>query len=41
MKKAYISPEFDKEALVGRDIILASQLAVNLGDGDWGVEDEL
>ena len=37
MKKAYKSPELDKEAL-DTDVVLAS--VVSLGDGDWGVQDD-
>ena len=40
MKKAYISPRLDKVVLEV-DVVLASALAVDLGGGDWGVQDEL
>jgi hypothetical protein len=40
MKKAYISPKLDK-VILEADVVLASSLAVNLGGGDWGVQDEL
>ena len=40
MKKAYTSPRLDKVVLAA-DVVLASSLAVDLGGGDWGVEDVL
>ena len=39
MKKAYISPRLDKVMM--EDVIMMSTPALNLGGGDWGVEDVL
>lgn len=39
MKKAYLSPSIIQETLSVKDTILAS--THDLGDGDWGVQDEL
>lgn len=40
MKKAYKSPKLEKVVLE-IDVVLASSLIFDLGDGDWGVQDEL
>lgn len=40
MKKAYKSPKFSK-VMFESDVILTSTLAYDLGEGDWGVPDEL
>ena len=39
MKKAYISPRLDKVMM--EDVIMMSTSALDLGGGDWGVEDVL
>ena len=41
MKKAYLSPELNKVMLEVCDVMMASTLAFDLGNGDWGVQDEL
>ena len=40
MKKAYLSPKLD-ESMEFTDVVLASVAVSDLGDGDWGVKDEL
>ena len=42
MKKAYLSPELELESFKISDAIMAStgSLTNELGDGDWGVQDE-
>ena len=41
MKKAYICPEIVKMVNDECDVMIASKPVFDLGDGDWGVQDEL
>ena len=41
MKKIYNCPVFVKVCYDGCDIMIASKPIFDLGDGDWGVQDEL
>ncbi len=39
MKKAYLSPEVKVNLML--DVIMSSTTAIDLGGGDWGVQDDL
>ena len=40
MRKIYSSPEFELLDMQ-KDVVLSSGNSNNLGEGDWGVQDEL
>ena len=40
MKRVYFSPELEKDLFVEQEAILASCSQTNLGEGDWGVQDD-